>query len=90
MTYLALITISHRPTLLKYHQYQLRLGTGNDGYGSEFHRLSSAQGRMTIENEIAELEQLMEQVDGWRTRRTEIDVALTKVVSFNSSGRVKI
>lgn len=45
---------------------------------------------MTIENEIAELEQLMEQVDGWRTRTTEIDVALTKVVSFNSSGRVKI
>jgi hypothetical protein len=44
---------------------------------------------MTIENEIAELEQLMEQVDGWKTRREEIDVALTKVVSFNSPGEVK-
>jgi hypothetical protein len=44
---------------------------------------------MTIEKEIAELEQLMEQVDGWRTRRAEIDVALTKVVSFQSSGELK-
>ena len=78
------MTISHRPTLLKYHQYQLRLGTGEEGYGWELQRLSSAQGRMTIEKEIAELEQLMEQVDGWKARRQEIEAALTKVVTFNS------
>jgi len=78
------VTISHRPTLLKYHQYQLRLGTGEDGYGWEWQQLSSAQGRMTIEKEIAELEQLMEQVDGWKRRREEIEAALTKVVSLNT------
>jgi ATP-binding cassette, subfamily D (ALD), peroxisomal long-chain fatty acid import protein len=80
------VTISHRPTLLKYHQYQLRLGTGDEGYGWELLQLSSAQGRMTIEKEIAELEQLMEQVDGWKSRRAEIETALTKVVSFKKSG----
>ena len=79
------MTISHRPTLLKYHQYQLRLGTGEDGYGWEFQQLSSIQGRMTIEKEITELEQLLEQVDGWKSRRMEIEAALTKVVSFNNS-----
>ena len=67
---------------MKYHQYQLRLGTGDEGYGWELHQLSSAQGRMTIEKEIAELEQLMEQVDGWKSRRAEIEAALTKVVTF--------
>jgi len=70
---------------LKYHQYQLRLGTGDDGYGWEFQQLSSAQGRMTIEKEIAELEELLQEVDGWKSRRAEIEAALTKVVSFNNS-----
>jgi hypothetical protein len=37
---------------------------------------------MTIEKEIAELEELMAQVDGWKARRQEIETALTKVVSF--------
>jgi hypothetical protein len=41
---------------------------------------------MTIEKEIAELEQQMEQVDCWKSRRAEIDAALTKVVSFKDSG----
>ena len=40
---------------------------------------------MTIEKEIAELQQLLEQVDGWRSRRQEIEAALTKVVSFNNT-----
>lgn len=44
---------------------------------------------MTIEKEIAELEQLMEQVDGWKTRRAEIDAALTKVISFKNFGEEK-
>jgi ATP-binding cassette subfamily D (ALD) long-chain fatty acid import protein len=79
---LALVTISHRPTLLKYHQYQLRLGTGDEGYGWELQQLSSAQGRMTIEKEIAELEEMMKEVDGWKARREEIETALTKAVSF--------
>jgi hypothetical protein len=41
---------------------------------------------MTIEKEIAELEQLMAQVDRWKSRRVEIEVALTKIISFNSGG----
>ena len=77
------MTISHRPTLLKYHLYQLRLGTGDEGYGWEMQQLSSAQGRMTIEKEIAELEEMLTAVDGWKARRDEIDNALTKVVSFD-------
>jgi hypothetical protein len=39
---------------------------------------------MTIEKEIAELEQLMAQVDRWKSRREEIEVALTKTISFHS------
>jgi len=41
---------------------------------------------MTIEKEIAELEELMSQVDGWKARRTEIETALTKVVTFDDHG----
>lgn len=82
------MTISHRPTLLKYHQNQLRLGTGEDGYGWELQQLSSAQGRMTIEKEIAELEELMSQVDGWKARRAEIEAALTKVVKLDDQGKI--
>jgi len=83
---ITLVTISHRPTLLKYHQYQLRLGTGDDGYGWEMEQLSSAKGRMTIEKEIAELEELMKEVDGWKARRQEIETALSKVVTFENHG----
>jgi hypothetical protein len=39
---------------------------------------------MTIEKEIAELELLLGQVDGWKSRRMEIEAALTKAVSFNT------
>ena len=60
------------------------MGTGEDGYGWELQQLSSAQGRMTIEKEIAELEELMDEVDGWKSRREEIEAALTKVVSFKN------
>jgi ATP-binding cassette, subfamily D (ALD), peroxisomal long-chain fatty acid import protein len=86
-TDIALVTISHRPTLLKYHQNQLRLGTGEEGYGWELHQLSSVQGRMTIEKEIAELEELMSQVEGWKARRAEIETALTKVVTFDDHSK---
>ena len=77
------MTISHRPTLLKYHQWQLRLGTGEDGYGAELSQLSSAKGRMTIEKEITELEEWMGQVDTRRARRAEIEAALNQVVTLH-------
>jgi len=44
---------------------------------------------MTIEKEIAELEGLMSQVDGWKTRRAEIETALTKVVTFEEEATRK-
>jgi hypothetical protein len=39
---------------------------------------------MTIEKEISECEALMEQVDGWKTRREEIETALDKDCDIES------
>lgn len=68
---ITLITISHRPSLFKYHDVLLRL-LGEDGKW-ELERLNSDEGEAKgFLDEIKELEEKLKDVDSWKKRVTEI------------------
>jgi len=68
---ITLITISHRPSLFKYHDVLLRL-LGEDGQW-ELERLNSDEGEAKgFLDEIKELEEKLKDVDSWKKRVTEI------------------
>lgn len=76
---ITLITISHRPSLFKYHSVLLTI-TGDDGK-YEVTSLETEQRDKTIEQEINDLESKMSDVDKWHTRLDEI----RKQLSFSQS-----
>lgn len=69
---ITLVTISHRPSLLRYHKAQLKIGLGE--YGDEWvlEKTNSEEARLSVEREIKELEEKLSQVDEWKRRRAEI------------------
>lgn len=75
----ALITISTRASLKKYHTYNLVLGLGERGDEWEFQRIGTEHEKMHVEREVHELRERLAQVDKWKARRDEIDRELAKV-----------
>lgn len=67
---ITLITISHRPTLFKYHDHLLRL-TGEHGQW-ELTKIGTEAERMTLNNEIKSLQEKLRHVDAWTQRAEEI------------------
>jgi ATP-binding cassette, subfamily D (ALD), peroxisomal long-chain fatty acid import protein len=75
----ALITISTRASLKKYHTFNLILGMGERGDEWQFDRIGTEHEKMQVEKELQELRERMAQVEKWRERRDEIDRELAKV-----------
>lgn len=71
---ITLITISHRPTLFKYHQWLLDI-KGHDDF--EIINLAGDSEQLTIDQEIAELEAKVTEVDVWKNRLAEIQKELS-------------
>lgn len=69
---ITLITISHRPSLLRYHTAQLKLGLGEHGDEWTLERTNTEEARLSVEKEIETLEEKLSQVDEWKARREEI------------------
>ena len=68
------ITLSHRPLLMKYHDYLLTIKNENgDATNWEFQDLTSEENLQSIDNEIKEIEGKLSQVDEWETRKDEIE-----------------
>lgn len=74
---ITLITISTRPTLLKFHTHQLRIGLGPDGHSWDFAPIGVEKERMTVEAEIAAIKRQLAEVDGLQRRRTELEEQLS-------------
>ncbi|ORY47182.1 ABC transporter transmembrane region 2-domain-containing protein [Leucosporidium creatinivorum] len=72
---ITLITISHRPSLFKYHQHLLRL-TGSDGQW-ETSQIGTAAEHLSFQKEIDSLEEKLRDVDEWKKRLGEIEVELS-------------
>ncbi|CAH6723512.1 peroxisomal long-chain fatty acid import protein 2 [[Candida] jaroonii] len=64
------ITLSHRPLLMKYHDYLLEL---KDDGNWEFQDLTSEENLKTIDNEIKDIEEKLSKVDQWEKRLGEIE-----------------
>ncbi|PKI82858.1 ATP-binding cassette long-chain fatty acid transporter pxa1 [Malassezia vespertilionis] len=76
---ITLITISHRPSLFKYHTYLLDL-KGEDGTYNFINILGDQQ-ELTLEQEADELEAKLSDVHAWKHRLSEIQ----KELSFSQS-----
>lgn len=70
---ITLITISTRPTLLKFHTHQLRIGLGEDGHSWDFAPIGVEKERMTVQAEIAAIKTQLADVENLRNRRSEIE-----------------
>lgn len=68
---IALLTISHRPALFKYHRFLLRL-TGNNGEW-EWETIGTKEQLQSVEKEMASLQEKLNQVDQLKARLIEID-----------------
>ncbi|KAL1678124.1 ABC transporter transmembrane region 2-domain-containing protein [Schizophyllum commune] len=69
---ITLITISLRPSLMKYHTKLLTLA--GDGTGQwTLAQIGTAEERVGIEREIAALEERLEQTEAWEARLGELD-----------------
>ncbi|KAL1730687.1 ABC transporter transmembrane region 2-domain-containing protein [Schizophyllum commune] len=69
---ITLITISLRPSLMKYHTKLLTLA--GDGTGRwTLAQIGTAEERVGIEREIAALEERLEQTEAWEARLGELD-----------------
>ena len=75
----ALITISTRASLKRYHSYTLTLGLGEEANEYEFNRIGTANEKSSVEREIQELREKLSQVEDWKQRRKAIDEELSKV-----------
>lgn len=77
--YVALITISTRASLKKYHTYNLQLGVGDDADSWEFERIGTEREKMQVEKEVQDLRERLAQVDELKKRREEIEKELNAV-----------
>ncbi len=76
---IALITISTRASLKRYHSYTLTLGLGEEANEYEFLRIGTASEKDSVEKELQELRERLSQVEQWKQRRKEIEEELGKV-----------
>lgn len=71
------ITLSHRPLLMKYHDYILEIKNDHgEADNWEFHDLTSEENLQSIDNEIKEIEEKLAKVDEWEKRKVEIEAYL--------------
>ena len=72
---ITLITISHRPSLFKYHEVLLRLTGENGAWETDF--IGAETEQLSMEHEIEDLEKKMAEVEGWKSRIGEIQKELS-------------
>ena len=75
----ALITISTRASLKRYHTHLLTLGLGESSEEWEFQRIGTASEKSSVEKELAELRERLAKVEQWKQRRAEIERELERV-----------
>lgn len=70
-----MITISHRPSLFKYHSHLLRL-SGEDGKW-DVSQIGGDEELMSFTEEMRDLEDKLADVDSWKSRIGEIQSELS-------------
>nr|OQO21390.1 hypothetical protein B0A51_11280 [Rachicladosporium sp. CCFEE 5018] len=83
---ITLITISTRASLRRYHNFTLTLGLGEEANEYEFLRIGTASEKASVEKELAELREKMGKVEGWKSRKAEIDHELGLMSQMGAVG----
>ena len=83
----ALVTISHRPSLFKYHTHLLLLN-GDEG-SWKFETIGTKEERMSLDNEVAALEAKLKDVESNKARIEEINKELQLGISKNNTSEVQ-
>ncbi|KAK6460253.1 ABC transporter transmembrane region 2-domain-containing protein [Scheffersomyces coipomensis] len=73
---ISFITLSHRPLLMKYHDFILEIKDEQDERSWEFHDLTSVENLKSIDKEINEIEVKLSQTEKWELRKQEIELYL--------------
>lgn len=81
----ALITISTRASLKRYHDFQLTLGLGEDASGYELIRIGTQSEKMGVLKEIEELRETLAHAAALQQRRHEIEDELNRVWTVGGS-----
>lgn len=91
----ALITISTRASLKRYHNYTLTLGVAptpaspdgttfvDETYTYTLQRVGTDSEKQSVERELVELRARLGMVERWKKRREEIEVELRQVMISN-------
>ncbi|RLV91118.1 Peroxisomal long-chain fatty acid import protein 2 [Spathaspora sp. JA1] len=74
------VTLSHRPLLMKYHEYILEI---DDHGGWKFHDLTSVENLQSIDNEIIEIEGKLSMAEKWELRRKSLEQYLDGEIDEN-------
>jgi ATP-binding cassette subfamily D (ALD) long-chain fatty acid import protein len=75
----ALITISTRASLKRYHTFTLTLGLGDNGDEWDFQRIGTESEKSSVEKELHDLREQLAQVEEWKKRKEEIEAELVRV-----------
>lgn len=68
------ITLSHRPLLMKYHDFILEIKNDHgDPSDWKFHDLTSEENLISIDNEIKEITEKLAMVEDWELRKADIE-----------------
>lgn len=83
---ITLVTISHRPSLFKYHPYLLRIGEGRNSTEWSFKQISSVKSLVeSVGEEAKKIEKQLDELDGLVKRLQVINNELSLSTSTDSS-----
>ena len=77
--FLALITLTTRASLKRYHTHVLTLGLGPQGDDWDLQRIGTQSEKGSVDKELAELRKRLAGVEALKERRQEIEDELNKV-----------
>lgn len=70
---ISFITLSHRPLLMKYHDFVLEIKNEEGEKNWEFQDLTSEANLNSIDNQVKEIEDKLSKVEQWEERRQDIE-----------------
>jgi ATP-binding cassette, subfamily D (ALD), peroxisomal long-chain fatty acid import protein len=87
---ITLITISHRPSLFKYHPYLLKIGEGPNGKSWEFKQIGTSESlTQSVAAEARKLENQLSQLDSFKARLKVINKELGLTKKIEDVGNAK-
>lgn len=75
---ITLITISHRPSLFKYHKHLLRLSGGGEAGGWEVSVIGTEEEHLSFQREVDSLDEKLAEVSTWEERLEEVELELAQ------------